>query len=105
MEARKKLGASFPLIGTNGARNGLDVVRFLLSGASAVQMTSAVFAGGFGVLRESVHAVERYLEEHGTEASAIVGAAADRVAPYAEQEERPGYWREFAPEGSLDNDA
>lgn len=102
VEARKELGASFPLIGTNGARSGLDVIRFLLSGASAVQMSSAVFAGGFGVLRGSIEAVQRYLEEHATEASTIVGAAADRLATYGEQEERPGYWRKFVPEGSSD---
>lgn len=100
-DARKHLGTGYPLIGTNGARTGLDVVRFLLAGASAVQMTSAPFTAGFGVLAEAVAAVERYLESKGTDAASIVGAAADRVASYADQPVRAGVWRELVPKGSL----
>jgi dihydroorotate dehydrogenase len=100
-DARKHLGKSYPLIGTNGARTGLDVVRFLLAGASAAQMTSAPFTAGFGVLAEAVDTVERYLESKGTDAASIVGAAADRVASYADQPVRAGIWRELVPKGSL----
>jgi len=100
-DARKHLGNSYPLIGTNGARTGLDVVRFLLAGASAVQMTSAPFTAGFGVLAEAVDTVEHYLESKGTDAASIVGAAADRVASYADQPVRAGIWRELVPKGSL----
>jgi len=100
-DARKHLGKEYPLIGTNGARTGLDVVRFLLAGASAVQMTSAPFTVGFGVLTEAVDTVERYLESKATDAASIVGAAADRVASYADQPVRAGIWRELAPKGSL----
>ena len=100
-DARKHLGKSYPLIGTNGARTGLDVVRFLLAGASAVQMTSAPFTAGFGVLADAVDAVERYLESKGTDAASIVGAAADRVASYGDQPLRAGLWRELVPRGSL----
>jgi len=100
-DARKHLGKDFPLIATNGARTGLDVVRFLLAGASAVQMTSAPFTTGFGALAEAVETVERYLESKGTDAASIVGAAADRVASYADQPVRAGFWRELVPRGSL----
>ncbi len=100
-DARKHLGKDYPLIGTNGARSGLDVVRFLLAGASAVQMTSAPFTAGFGVLEEAVETVERYLESKDTDAASIVGAAADRVASYADQPVRAGSWRELVPKGSL----
>src|SRR5262249_11825527 len=41
--SRRRLGPAFPLIATNGARSGRDIARFLLAGAGAVQMTSAVF--------------------------------------------------------------
>ncbi len=101
-DARKHLGSGYPLIGTNGARTGLDVVRFLLAGASAVQLTSAPFTAGFRVLAEAVLEVERYLESKGTDALSIVGAAADRLSSYAEQPVRAGIWRGFVPQGSLD---
>ncbi len=100
-EARKHLGPDYPLIGTNGARTGLDVVRMLLAGASAVQMTSTPFTAGFGTLTEAVGAVERYLESKSTEAASIVGAVADRLASYADQPLRAA-WRELVPRGSLD---
>ena len=45
---RKAAGPELPLIATNGARSGEDIVRFLLAGACAVEMTSAVMAGGAG---------------------------------------------------------
>ncbi|MGH9320627.1 MAG: dihydroorotate dehydrogenase, partial [Vicinamibacteria bacterium] len=101
-DARKRLGPSYPLIGTNGARSGLDVVRFLLAGASAVQMTSAPFMSGFPVLSDAVDVVDRYLTERDTDASSIIGVAADRLSSYGEQEARPGLWKDFVPEGSLD---
>jgi dihydroorotate dehydrogenase len=101
-EARKQLGPAYPLIGTNGARTGLDVVRMLLAGASAVQMTSAPFTAGFGVLADAVATVERYLESKGTDAASIVGVAADRVASYADQRLRADAWRERVAPGGLD---
>jgi dihydroorotate dehydrogenase (NAD+) catalytic subunit len=100
--SRKLVGPGFPLIATNGARDGLDVARFLLAGATAVQMTSAVFAGGFGVVRETLDGLARYLDGKGRDARALIGVAADRLQGYAEQESRPGYWRRFVPPGSLD---
>jgi dihydroorotate dehydrogenase (NAD+) catalytic subunit len=83
-KARGRFGAELPLIGTNGARDGLDVVRFLLAGASAVQMTSAVFTDGPLVLGRSVEEVERYLSEQGVAARAIIGEASDHVKTYQE---------------------
>jgi dihydropyrimidine dehydrogenase (NAD+) subunit PreA/dihydroorotate dehydrogenase (NAD+) catalytic subunit len=92
---RKKLGADYPLIATNGARDGLDVARFLLAGASAVEMTSAVVAGGVRVVEESVAGFAAYCARQGVSAQALVGEAADRLETYQQQELRPGYWREF----------
>jgi dihydroorotate dehydrogenase len=104
-DARKHLGDDYPLIGTNGARTGLDVMRMLLVGASAVQMTSAPFTAGFGVLSEAVAAVESYLESKGTDAASIVGVAADRVSSYADQPLRAGAWKERVPPGGLDQES
>src|SRR5262245_28365332 len=44
--SRKQLGADKALIGINGAQNGLDVVRMMLAGASAVEMASVVMLRG-----------------------------------------------------------
>jgi dihydroorotate dehydrogenase (NAD+) catalytic subunit len=73
-----------PLLGTNGARNGLDVVRFLLAGASAVQLTSVVLTDGPPALTRALDELERYLGEHGVSAQELVGEAADHVQTYEE---------------------
>jgi dihydroorotate dehydrogenase (NAD+) catalytic subunit len=101
-KSRQRVGAQFPLLGTNGARTGLDVARFLLSGAHAVQMTSAILTGGFGVVANALDCLNEYLERHGTNAAGLVGRAADEVESYLEQPRRPGYWQQFVPEGTLD---
>jgi dihydroorotate dehydrogenase len=95
--ARRRLGPDCPLIGTNGARDGMDVVRFLLAGASAVEMTSAVMAGGFGVIARAVEEIEDYLARTGGSAQDLVGVAADRLEGYGAQAARPGWWRNFVP--------
>jgi dihydroorotate dehydrogenase len=100
--SRAKLGATFPLIGTNGARSGLDVARMLLAGASSVQMTSAILAGGFGVIETTLAEFAAYLARKNVTARALVGRAADQIASYQDQPSRPGYWREFVPPGGLD---
>jgi len=96
-QARKRVGRDFPLLGTNGARSGLDVVRFLLAGARAVEMTSAVMAGGFSRATEAVAEIEAYLARTGGKVEDLIGLAADRQLAYGAQPDRPGYWREFVP--------
>jgi dihydroorotate dehydrogenase len=96
-QTRKRIGPDFPLLGTNGARSGLDVARFLLAGASAVEMTSAVMSGGFDVARRAVQEFSDYLARTGGSASDLVGLAADRQVGYGVQPDRPGYWRDFVP--------
>lgn len=96
-QARKRVGRDYPLLGTNGARSGLDAARFLLAGARAVEMTSAVMQGGFGVAARAVTEFAAYLERTGGTAEELVGVAADRQVAYGVQADRPGYWREFVP--------
>ena len=100
--SRARLGADFPLLGTNGARSGLDLARMLLAGASAVQMTSAVFAGGYGVIEAALGEFTGYLTRKNVTARALIGHAADRLGSYQDQPSRPGYWREFVAPGGLD---
>ena len=101
-KSRARVGAEFPLLGTNGARGGLDVARMLLAGARAVQMTSAVLVEGFGVIERTLTTLDEYLRTRGLAARELVGRAADAVESYAAQPVRAGVWREFVPEGSLD---
>jgi dihydroorotate dehydrogenase (NAD+) catalytic subunit len=95
VQCRRRLGPNFPLIGTNGARTGLDLARFLLSGASAVQVSSAVFAGGFSVLPRMLQEFSAYLDRKNLTAGALIGHAADRLGTYQEQASRPDYWKSF----------
>lgn len=103
--SRQRLGADFPLIATNGARSGLDLARFLLAGASAIEMTSAVFTGGFDVIARALAELSDYLARQGCSTRGIIGLAADRLQTYQQQGARPGYWKRFVPEGGLGPDA
>jgi dihydroorotate dehydrogenase (NAD+) catalytic subunit len=94
-QCRRDLGPDFPLIGTNGARTGLDLARFLLAGARAVQASSAIFTGGFPVINRMLEEFSAYLDRKGLSAAELIGQAADRVGTYQQQESRPGYWTRF----------
>jgi dihydroorotate dehydrogenase (NAD+) catalytic subunit len=81
-KARARFGPDACLIGTNGARGGLDVARFLLAGASAVQMTTAVVTDGPAALTRTLEELSDYLAAQGVSASQIVGEATDHVRTY-----------------------
>jgi dihydroorotate dehydrogenase (NAD+) catalytic subunit len=100
-KSRAALGAEVPLIGMNGARSGEDVLRMMLAGAHAVEISSAVFTNGFGVLAEAVETVEKYLSEHDQNPADILGRAADQVVAFSDLPRRPGFWEQFAPPGAL----
>jgi dihydroorotate dehydrogenase len=89
-KARARLGQVVSLIGTNGARDGLDVARFLLAGARAVQMTTAILTDGAIALTRAIDGLDRYLTEQGVDATTIVGEAADHVLTYQEASARRG---------------
>jgi dihydroorotate dehydrogenase (NAD+) catalytic subunit len=89
-KARGRFGPDACLLGTNGARNGGDVARFLLAGARAVQMASAVLAAGPVAITEAVADLSAYLRTQGVDARALVGEAADHVQSYRQRaEEHP----------------
>ena len=92
---RKVLGPHYPLIATNGARTGLDVIRFLMSGAVATEMSSAVWTGGYTVLSDAIEEVHSFLNEKGVSALDILGQAADQLQAYQEQPNRADYWKNF----------
>ncbi|MGW4527253.1 hypothetical protein [Amycolatopsis sp. NPDC004378] len=66
-----------PLIGTNGARTVHDVLRFLASGARAVEVVTALWLGGPAVLRELVDGVSGVGED-------FVGSALAGAREYAD---------------------
>jgi dihydroorotate dehydrogenase len=72
------------VIGTNGARDGLDVARFLLAGARAVEMTSAVITDGPSALTRAIDELERYLRRQETTVERILGEAADHALAYGD---------------------
>ena len=100
-ESRQILGSNYPLIGTNGARDGYDIARMMLAGANAVEQTSAVFTGGFEVIEENINQLEGYLQDKRMNASDLIGITSDQVESYAEQELRPDYWRQFVSSDAL----
>ena len=99
--ARKRIGTGFPLIGTNGARSGLDVVRFLLAGACAVEMASLIFQGGFGRIGEVLAEIEAYLSRKEVGVVELVGRSADSMAAYDAVAPKPGHWKSFVPAETL----
>jgi dihydroorotate dehydrogenase len=84
VQARRRLGAEACLVGTNGARDGLDVARFLLAGASAAQLATAVITDGPAVLTRAIDELSAYLNEQGLAARDLIGEAADHVMTYQE---------------------
>ena len=83
-KTRATLGADVPLIATNGVRDGRDVARALLAGASAAALTSAVITDGPSVLSRAVDELQTYLGEQGIDAQDLIGEAADSVKTYGE---------------------
>ena len=100
-KSRAALGPDVPLIGMNGARSGEDVLRLMLAGAHAVEISSAVFTNGFGVLSEAVDTVGQYLSDRGQSPAVIIGRAADQVVPFSALPQRPEFWEKFAPPGAI----
>ncbi|MEA5360662.1 hypothetical protein VA596_14025 [Amycolatopsis sp., V23-08] len=86
-KTRLALGPGVPLIGTNGARTADDVLRFLASGASAVEVVTALWIEGPGVIAELVAGLE------GLDLAEFVGSALAGAREYAEVPPvRPPAW-------------
>jgi dihydroorotate dehydrogenase (NAD+) catalytic subunit len=89
-KARRTLGADTPLVGTGGARDGADVARFMLAGATAVQIATSVIVEGVGAVERMLNELSHYLEGHQLSAAQIVGEAADAAMSYQELMVRSG---------------
>ena len=77
------ISQSVPLIGTNGARSADDVIRFLLSGARAVELASLVLSHGPAVFSRILADLQTYGERKQiARLTDLVGKAADVARPY-----------------------
>jgi len=96
-ETRAALGRDVPLIGINGATNGADVLRMVLSGATAVGLSSAVMMRGFDVLSNAVATITHYCQDKGTSVLDLVGRAADARQRFSDMPALDHVWRNHIP--------
>lgn len=79
-----------PIIGTNGARSPEDVVRFLLSGAHAVELASLAITNGPQIFEELLAGLVNYCERMQiSKIQDLVGKAADSTLTYDEIPPKP----------------
>ena len=95
--SRAMLGPQRSLIGINGARNGLDVARMMLAGASAVGIASEVMLRGWGVISEAVAALDAYCTGKDMTAAELIGVAADARRSFAQMPKLDRHWEKFIP--------
>jgi dihydroorotate dehydrogenase len=95
--SRQAVGAGFPLIGTNGVRDGADLLRMLLAGASAAEVLTIVMMQGFGALARLRAEVLDFVTTRGLSVEDLIGKAADKLGRYSEQPLQPGRWKGFVP--------
>jgi dihydroorotate dehydrogenase (NAD+) catalytic subunit len=96
--SRRRLGPQKSLIATNGAQTGLDVVRMMLAGASAVEMSSQVMLRGFSVLSDAITEIGSYAAEKNISAIDLIGRAADARKSFGEMKVLPDNWRRYLPQ-------
>jgi dihydroorotate dehydrogenase (NAD+) catalytic subunit len=72
------------IVATNGARDGFDVARLLLAGASAVALATAVMTDGPAALARAIEVLAGYCEQQGAAVRELIGEAARHVQTYEE---------------------
>jgi dihydroorotate dehydrogenase (NAD+) catalytic subunit len=95
--SRRRLGPQKPLIATNGAQTGPDVIRMMLAGASAVEMSSQVMLRGFSVLSDAIAEILSYAIEKDVNAIDLIGRAADARKSFEELKVLSNNWRRYVP--------
>jgi dihydroorotate dehydrogenase/Pyruvate/2-oxoacid:ferredoxin oxidoreductase delta subunit len=63
--AQVALNARLPVIGVGGVTRGVDVVEYIMAGASAVQVCTAAIVEGPGVFRRILGELEEWMKRHG----------------------------------------
>lgn len=84
-KAWRNVSREVPIIGTNGARSASDVLRFLLSGARAVEFASAAISNGPRIFSEILDQLQAYCRRKQiSRIDELVGKAADAALTYAQ---------------------
>lgn len=74
---------NIPISGIGGVENWRDAVEHILMGATTVQVCTAVMHYGFGIIREMLPGLERYMSEKGFDTIAqMVGRALPNVTSW-----------------------
>ena len=75
-------GIKVPIIGSGGISDYSDIIRFLLVGAKAVQVCTAVIIKGFKVISEMINDLENWLYKRGfNSVNDIVGKSLSEIVP------------------------
>ncbi|WP_428533442.1 dihydroorotate dehydrogenase [Rhodopila sp.] len=98
---RQATQTSLPLIGTNGVRSGLDVVRMALCGAVATEALSIVMHEGFGGFTRIIDQLVSFLAQRNLAFSDLIGRSADALHGYGDAPLTPDRWRDFVPSDTL----
>jgi dihydroorotate dehydrogenase len=82
-KAWRNVSRAVPIIGTNGARSAADVLRFMLSGARAVELASAAISNGPEIFSTILAELHSYCDRKQVPRIAeLVGKAADAALTY-----------------------
>jgi len=74
---------NLPISGIGGIENWQDAVEHILLGATNVQVCAAVMHYGFGIIREMLPGLERYMEDKGFKTiDEMIGKALPSVKPW-----------------------
>ncbi|HKT49006.1 MAG TPA: tRNA-dihydrouridine synthase [Candidatus Angelobacter sp.] len=88
-KAWRNVSRQVPIIGTNGARSAADVLRFLLSGARAVEFASAAISNGPQIFSGILDELQAYCQRKKiSRLDDLVGKAADAALRYDQIKER-----------------
>jgi dihydropyrimidine dehydrogenase (NAD+) subunit PreA/dihydroorotate dehydrogenase (NAD+) catalytic subunit len=89
-KAWRNVSREVPIIGTNGARSAEDVIRFLLSGARAVELASAAITNGHKVFSTIIDDIRSYCaRKQIARISELIGKAADAALTYDQISPKP----------------
>lgn len=58
-------GTNLPISGVTGVQTGEDAIKYMLVGATTVQVCGAIYAKGFPVLKEISDGIDLWMKDHG----------------------------------------
>ena len=83
---------ALPILGVNGAYDWEDMVRFHMSGATAVEFCSVIMIKGYSWIKRTIEGLNSFLERKGYKSvQEIIGVAAKAAYDYSELYTLPEY--------------